>query len=198
MRVSGLVQFHTDLEPLLVDIDSITQHPDNPNNGDVDAISESIEVNGYIAPIIAQRSTGHILAGNHRWEALKQLGATEAPVIMVDLDDASALRYLIGDNRLAALAKLDHSRLLPLLRQMEEKGDLLGSGYSAYDIEAIAHLQKIPLEYEDFAQWPTLTFQVPPHVRQAFLTMTEVAVGDRERFELLLRLAGWDGKKVQI
>jgi hypothetical protein len=42
--------------------------------------------------------------------------------------------------------------------------------------------------------WPTVCFQIPPHVKRAFYDMTEVAGGDRERFELMLRLAGWDGR----
>jgi hypothetical protein len=69
----------------------------------------------------------------------------------------------------------------------------VGTGYDEYDVEVLQNLAKIPLDHDEFGQWPTLTFQVPPHVRSAFYDMTAEAAGDRERFELLLRLAGWPG-----
>ena len=53
--------------------DSLHQHPDNPRNGDVDAIVESVRVSGVYRPIvIAEDNT--ILAGHHLWMALGQLG----------------------------------------------------------------------------------------------------------------------------
>ena len=44
MYHSGQVRFHEDLTPLMRDIDSIQPHPENYNNGDTDAIIESIQV----------------------------------------------------------------------------------------------------------------------------------------------------------
>lgn len=193
MKQSGLVSFHTALEPLLVPIDDVTQHPQNPNNGDVEAIAESIEVNGYIAPLIVQKSSGHIIAGNHRWEALKGLGATEAPVIYVEIGDTAAIRYLLADNRTAALARPDNAALLRLLDGLAEHDTLHGTGFNDFDHQAIKALADMALDYDEFAQWPMIQVRVPPGTRAAYLHMTETAVGDRERFELLMRLAGWNG-----
>lgn len=193
MKRDGIVQFHTDLEPLLVPLDSIRQHPANPNNGDVEAIAESIEVNGYVAPVIVQRSTGYIIAGNHRWEALHHLGAQEIPAVFVDMDDYSAKRYLLADNRTAALAQPDNALLLDLLNELNEHDSLHGTGYRTYDLEVLRELNKIEPDYDDHATWPLLQIRVPPHVHRAYYAMTEAAVGERERLELLMRLAGWDG-----
>jgi hypothetical protein len=50
----------------LVEVGELEPHPDNPREGNVDAIAESVEANGFSGAIVAQRSTGHVLAGNHR------------------------------------------------------------------------------------------------------------------------------------
>lgn len=128
---SGQVRFHEELLPLLVPADRLMQYPDNPNNGDIDAIAESIEVNGCYRPVIAQRSTGYIVAGNHTYAALLSLGATEIPVVWLDVDDEQALRVLLGDNELARLAVIDQGLLTPLLEALlETDRALLGTGYS--------------------------------------------------------------------
>lgn len=191
---SGMVNFHPSLEQMLTDIGRITPHPANPRNGDIEAIATSIEVNGYIAPIIAQRSTGHILAGNHRYMALLSLNATVAPVIWVDVDDVAAARYLLADNRTSDLGMYDNGQLVELLEQLAEvDGSLLGSGYDEADLEALKALSEIEPDYTDHASWPTITLTVPPHLKNAFYEFTDHAISDHERLEMLLRLAGWDG-----
>lgn len=192
---SGYVQFHDSLEPLMDDIEKVRPHPDNPRNGDVDAIVESISVNGYIAPVVAQRSTGYIIAGNHRYFALKQLDSEQIPIIWLDIDDLAAKRYLVGDNRTSDLGQYDNGVLVALLRELNAEDSLLGTGYKEWDLEVLEHLNQIDdSEPLDFASWPTLTFTVPPHVKTAFLAITNGAGDDRERFELLIRLAGWSGE----
>ncbi len=191
---SGLVQFHPDLAGLLTPVDTITQHPDNYNNGDVDEIIASIEQNGMYRPLYVQRSTNYILAGNHTYIACLALDATEVPVVYVDCDDDTADRILGGDNWIAGLAVPDPAGELALLERISAAGSLLGTGRTDADLHALRELAKIAADNEEFAQWPLLQIRVPPHVRNAYLKMTEVAVGDRERFELMLRLAGWDGK----
>jgi len=193
MFYSGDAAFHNDLKTLMVDIDTLHQHPANYNSGDVDKIAESIEVNGVYRPLYVQKSTGYIIAGNHTWEACKMLGAEQVPVILLDVDDMAARKIMVADNRTAALAQPDNGLLLNLLQELAADGSIVGTGYDEHDVEVLENLAKIPLDHDEFGQWPTLTFQVPPHVRSAFYDMTTEAAGDRERFELLLRLAGWPG-----
>lgn len=193
--ISGMVQFHPALDSLMTDIDDVKPHPSNPRNGDVDAIAESIMANGYIAPIIAQRSTGHILAGNHRYMALHQLGATQAPVIWVEVDEVAAARYLLADNRTSDLGQYDNGQLVELLTTLNETDGLIGSGYTEFDLEALTALAEMKPDYGDHASWPTITLTVPPHLKNAFYEITEHAVSDHERLEMLLRLAGWKGSE---
>lgn len=192
---SGQVQYQDDLEPLMQPIDSITQNPDNYNNGDVEAIAESIEVNGMYRPIFVSRETKEIVAGNHTWQACKELGAQVIPVVWLDGDERQMVRTMIADNRTADLARPDHSQLLQLLTRLDNEDSLAGTGYKEYDLEILQKLAEIPTDFEsEYGSWPTLCFQVPPHVRRGFMEMTNEAAGDRERFELMLRMAGWDGK----
>lgn len=190
---TGMVQIHTDLKDLLVPIDTITPHPRNPNNGDVEAIAESIETNGMYRPVYTQAGTGHIIAGNHTWEACKMLGAEQIPVVALAVDDATALRIMLADNHIAQLAVPDNALLLNLLDDLADHDSLMGTGYKEYDREILRQLTAIPNDYDEYATWPLIQIRVPPHIRRAYYTLTEPAVGERERFELLLRMAGWDG-----
>lgn len=192
---SGMVQFHDALEPLLAPIDNCQPHPDNYNNGDVEEIGASMETNGMYRPVFVQKSTGYIIAGNHTWVTCKEYDATVIPQVVLDVDDMTAHRIMVADNKIAALARPDNGLLLQILEKIHEDDSLYGTGFKESELEVLRQLAEIPLESDDFAQWPTICVTVPPHVRSAYFDMTEAAVGDRERFELLLRLAGWNGKK---
>jgi hypothetical protein len=194
METSGLVQFHPDLTSLLMPIDDIQQYPGNANNGDIDGIAESIQINGMYRPVYVQRSTGYIVAGNSTWEACKTLEATEIPAIFLDIDDTTALRIVLADNRLARNALMDSGDELDLLHALSETDSLLGTGYSPLDMKRLERLTTPPAPVaEDFTTWPVLCVQVPPQTKRAYLEITEAAGGDLERFHLLLRLAGWQG-----
>jgi ParB-like chromosome segregation protein Spo0J len=81
----------------VIPIDSVTLWPRNPNEGDVGAIGESIAENDFYGACVVQKSTGHILVGNHRWMAAKQSGLVEIPVFYVDVDDERAMRIALAD-----------------------------------------------------------------------------------------------------
>ncbi len=138
---SGLVRFHEDLEPLLIPIDAVCQHPNNYNNGDVDALAESIEVSGMYRPIYVQRSTHYIVAGNTTWEACKSLGAEKVPVIFLDLDDIAATKIMLADNRVAALARPDDAHLLSILDDLAVRDTLDGTGWNDNTVEGLRLLQ---------------------------------------------------------
>jgi ParB-like chromosome segregation protein Spo0J len=119
----------------LTPIDKLTAHPANPRVGDVDVLVDSIAVNGFYGSVVAQRSTGHVLAGNHRLLAARQHGIESLPVIWLDVDDDAALRILLVDNRSNDLASYDDEALLAVLRELG--ADLGGTGY---DEDALAKL----------------------------------------------------------
>lgn len=128
------VRFPKAVEPLLCDITSIHQHPDNPNNGDIDNLVESIQESGFVTVITANAKTGEIIAGNHRYQALLALGATQAPVLWVDhWDNEGALRYLVGDNASSRRAVMDQQHLAGLLSYLREtERGLAGTGFDEH------------------------------------------------------------------
>jgi hypothetical protein len=120
------------------DLAGLAEHPDNPRQGDDDAVAESIDVNGFYGVIIAQRSSGRILAGHTRRRNLLDAGATTGPVIWLDVDDAAALKILLADNRTAELARWIPGKLADVLTAMG--ADITGSGFTEADV-AIAIAQ---------------------------------------------------------
>ena len=194
---SGIVRFYGDLASLMKPIDSVQPAPYNYNNGDVEVIAESIEMNGMYRPVYVQRSTGYIIAGNHTWLACKALGADRIPVVTLDVDDTKAKRIMIEDNEAARKARADNGLLLALLDEIhDDTGQYLAS-ITDRDVEVLRALNEIPLESEnEFGSWPLFTVKLPPHVYKGFMEFTAQAAGDeRSRFELLLRLAGWEGAR---
>jgi ParB-like chromosome segregation protein Spo0J len=127
----------------------LTPHPDNANIGDVEAIKQSIRVNGFYAPIIAQASTGYIIVGNHRFRAAQELGAVTVPVIFLDVDDEQAMRLMLADNRTARLGHDDMEALSAALSQLaDSEVGLLGTGFTPLD------LQKLLVETDERLVFP--------------------------------------------
>jgi ParB-like chromosome segregation protein Spo0J len=122
-----------DQEYEVVAVGKLKEHPQNPRRGDVAVIDESIEVNGWYGAVIAQKSTGFILAGNHRFRVAKSRGAKEVPVIWRDVDDDAAVRILLADNRTADAGTYDEELLGELLSGLET---LDGTGFDLGAVEA--------------------------------------------------------------
>lgn len=124
------------LGPVLrVPVGALLEYPDNPRRGDVGQIAESLRVNGQYKPILAQQSTNHILVGNHTWKAAVSLGWTDIAVVYADVDDLSAKRIVLADNRLSDIAGYSADDLAALLMTVD---DLAGTGYSAGDLSRLS------------------------------------------------------------
>lgn len=90
-------------------LSDIQPYPNNPrkNNGAVDAVVESIQQCGYVAPIIVDEN-GVILAGHTRYKALKKLGRTEAEIVVKSgLTEEQKRKYRLLDNKTGELAAWD-------------------------------------------------------------------------------------------
>ena len=77
------------------------------NAAAVDAVIESIQQCGYVAPIIVDEG-GVILAGHTRYKALKKLRRKEAEVIVREgLTEEQKRKYRLLDNKTSELADWD-------------------------------------------------------------------------------------------
>jgi hypothetical protein len=121
-----------------VAIDLLKHHPRNANHGDVDAIKKSLAVNGWYGSVVANLSTKHILAGNHRVMAAKALGWETVPVQWVDVTPEEELRILVVDNRTTRIGQDDTTKITDILAELANTPiGLDGTGYSAVDLDAL-------------------------------------------------------------
>lgn len=144
------VRWAKGLEKLLVPIDSIKQHPLNPNNGDVEEIVKSIKRNGFNTVVTVDANTNEIIAGNHRLQALCAMGIDQIPVVYVDRQEENGdISYLIADNATGKRARMDEMQelhLLTMLRRDTVLG-LEGTGVTEDDYMDLAEkMAKIQAE----------------------------------------------------
>lgn len=116
----------------MVPVAEIQPRADNPNVGDVDAIGDSIDAIGFYGVVLVHEQTGDILAGEHRWRAAQAVGLAELPAIVVDCDDETARRIMVGDNEFARLGRWDVERLIAVLGPLAATpAGLAATGFSA-------------------------------------------------------------------
>jgi len=125
----------------------LTTHPSNPRRGDVEAIRASIRANGFYGVVVAQASTMHIIAGNHRFLAAQAESLDSIMVHLVDVDDVRARAIMAADNRTSDLGGYDDERLLALLEELRGHDALEGTGYDDQDLELL--LGKLNHEWSD-------------------------------------------------
>jgi ParB-like chromosome segregation protein Spo0J len=183
-------------------LDEIERHPENPNLGDVDALEESIIVNGFYSPILVQSSTGYILAGNHRWEVAKRLGAETIPAIFIDVDEHEARRIMVADNRITRLGEDDPSTLVTLLASLlETEEGTAGTGYTLNEYQSILDKLEEPLHFApepedekdlgDLASAYSLTpVEDERSVRLEIIRRDGLAISPADMNDILKRLGG--------
>lgn len=108
----------------------------NPRKGNVAAIKEALQELGQYRPVTVNRGTltgrpNEILTGNHTVQAAKALKWTEVAVSWVDVDDDTAARIVVADNRTSDLGTYDTDALAGLLGDLP---DLTGTGYDDDDL----------------------------------------------------------------
>lgn len=127
-----------DQQYLLTPLGEIRPHPHNPNVGAAELLEESVEANGFYGAVIVQKSTGYILAGNHRYRLALQRGAESLPAIWVDVDDATARRILLVDNEATRRGHADPKALAELMREIQAgQGGLEGTGYTQAQLDSL-------------------------------------------------------------
>jgi len=110
------------LRPLAVPLDSLVPDPINARTHDernLDAIRGSLAAYGQRKPVVVNRRTGVVAAGNGTLRAALALGWTHLTAVFVDDDPLTATGFAIADNRTAELAGWDEGILLKLLAEVE-------------------------------------------------------------------------------
>ena len=123
------------LQPFLVPVGALQTHPHNPRKGHLPAIAESLDAFGQMKPIVSK--DGVIYSGNHTYRAAVELlnWTHIATVDGTHLNEDELERYLIGDNRTSDLGTYDDDALSGLLARYQDQGRLVGTGYSADEVD---------------------------------------------------------------
>lgn len=137
----------TGLETSRLRLTDLSLYEGNARQGDIGAISQSLQRLGQYRAIVVNRGTRtgrpwEVLAGNHTAQAAHALGWTEITAHVVDVDDDTARRIVLADNRLNDLATYDETALDLLLADLN--GDYFGTGYDADDIDYRRHTYTPP------------------------------------------------------
>lgn len=142
------------LSALAVPIAGLRPYAQNPRTGDVGAIAESLSVNGQYRPVVVNRGTGEVLAGNHTLLAARSLGWTEIAATFVDCSDEEAARIVLVDNRASDLAGYDEVLLAQVLGELP---GLAGTGFDqAYLDELLVRVSELPPPLADPDDVPDL------------------------------------------
>jgi DNA modification methylase len=131
-------------------IDQLKLDPANPrrhSKKQVRQIANSIELFGFIVPILTDRH-GSIIAGHGRVLAAKLLGMTEVPTLCLDhLTPAQARAFMIADNRLTENSVWDDRLLAQQLKDLSLLGldfDIEVTGFEMGEIDLrIASLDEL-------------------------------------------------------
>lgn len=117
----------------------LTLHPRNARRGVVPKIKESLQRFGQYRPIVVNKRTNHVVAGNHTLRAAMELNWDEIAFVNIDVDEDTEVRILLADNRLADLGDYDAQAEVDLLQDLS--GDFAGTGYDqGYLDDLIAEL----------------------------------------------------------
>jgi len=126
----------------------------NAKTHSLSEIKASIRRFGFVAPLVRNATTGKLVAGHGRTEALRQLqrekvarparievgpdGEWLVPIIAVPFADKAAEEaYLIADNRLSEIGGVDQKILTDILADLRDADALQGVGYSDKEVDAL-------------------------------------------------------------
>lgn len=121
-------------------IGMLKNHPKNYKSHPEDQLAhimQSIKEHGFYRNVVLARDHT-ILAGHGVVQAATRLGATEIPVIVLDLDpdEPRAIKVMVGDNEISHLAEIDDQLLIEHLNALMTAEELLGTGYDPQQLLA--------------------------------------------------------------
>lgn len=110
----------SDLLPLKTSISDCKLDPKNAREGhDIKSIAESLNKYGQRKPIVVNKKTGNIEAGNGTFKAAIDAGWSHIAAVFVEDDDETAIGYSIADNRTGDLSEFNIDTLADLFMNID-------------------------------------------------------------------------------
>ena len=141
----------------LVSIADLIPDPRNPMGHpgeNRDSVLESFRRFGQTNPVIVQRETSIVLAGNLRLEIAKELGMEKILASFVDFDDDLARAYSIADNRTAELSKWNFETLAEHVRHLQGVDPTLLIGWQEHQLSPLLNADFSPAPIEEMPAHP--------------------------------------------
>jgi len=137
-----------------VPIGDLRPNPRNPNvhpEEQINRLMASLRRDGQTRPVLARKANMQLIAGHAVTTAARRLQWTEINAVLWDVDQATADRVMLGDERLGELSHLDGRRVADLMREISE-GDWLATGYNVEEANQILeHTDAADLEVYEIA-----------------------------------------------
>jgi hypothetical protein len=129
----------------VVPIDSIRPRDDNANEGDDDAVAESMDENGKYGAVLVGPDD-RIIAGATRWRRWKASGEPECAIIRLSVEEERAVAIMIADNETRRGAKTNENKLADLLPRLASHR---GLGLKPPDVTALLERARPRVSYLD-------------------------------------------------
>ena len=120
---------HTPSRAVLADLKPDPKNARRHDDRNMRAITDSLTRFGQVEPLVVQASSGRVVGGNGRLEAMKALGWTHADVVEVALTDDEAIALAVALNRSGELATWDIGQLEKNLKSLRGELDLTLLGF---------------------------------------------------------------------
>lgn len=153
----------------LTDLKAAPYNPRTINKKEFAGLVKSLEVFGFVDPIIANRATSHIVGGHMRYEAWKSLGHDTIPTVWVDLDDKAERKLNVVLNSQAISGRYDEVKLAEILEDFKADDD-----YEALRLDKLDpnHESRGPQEY--IAECPECLKSVKGTVSEGELVLEHI------------------------
>lgn len=145
-----------------------------PGDPAYEKIARSIEQFGYVDPLVVNKD-GTVIGGHQRLRVLKDLGATEADVVVLDLDKDREKALNIALNKITG--DWDPAKLTEVIGELDlEDYDLTLTGYSEKELESIlAEVRLDPDSLSDEFELPDRE-QVTEHTMTVTMHKDQIAI----------------------
>lgn len=137
-----------DLKKVRVKLTDLRAFEGNARRGDIEAIAQSLAELGQFRTIVVNKGThtgraNEVLAGNHTVQAANLIDMTHLDATFVDVDDDTAKKIVLADNRTNDLATYDDVALAELLESLGAD-NLAGTGFTEDDYDDILDTNLLP------------------------------------------------------
>ncbi len=137
-----------------VKVEDLTHHPQNPNqhsNAQIEFIAKVLRHQGWRSPLVVSNLSGHVVCGNGRLMAAREMGLETVPVDYQDFEtEDDELAHILADNRIATLSEMNFEMAAGLLDELNGAGfDLDLTGFQDFEREPLLNADWKPPEVGD-------------------------------------------------